>query len=57
MGVDGVVIIGHGRTNALGVKNAIRQARQAVGGQIIEAIRDGISDYTSVNEDSAAELS
>ena len=42
LGVDGVVIIGHGRTNALGVKNAIRQARQAVTGQIIEAIREGV---------------
>ncbi len=43
LGVNGVVIIGHGRTNALGVKNAIRQARQAVTGQIIDAIRDGIA--------------
>lgn len=42
LGVNGVVIIGHGRTNALGVKNAIRQARQAVTGQIIDAIQDGI---------------
>ncbi|GAB4527570.1 MAG: phosphate acyltransferase PlsX [Anaerolineae bacterium] len=45
LGVNGVVIIGHGRTNALGVKNAIRQARQAVAGQIIEAIREGIKLY------------
>ncbi len=43
LGVNGVVIIGHGRTNALGVKNAIRQARQAVAGQIIEAIREGVA--------------
>jgi glycerol-3-phosphate acyltransferase PlsX len=57
LGVNGVVIIGHGRTNALGVKNAIRQARQAVAGQIIEAIRDGISAYVSVSEDSTAEMS
>ena len=57
LGVNGVVIIGHGRTNALGVKNAIRQARQAVAGQIIEAIRDGISDYKSVAESSATDIS
>lgn len=43
LGINGVVIIGHGRTNARGVKNAIRQARQAVAGQIIEAIAAGIS--------------
>jgi len=50
LGVNGVVIIGHGRTNALGVKNAIRQARQAVTGQIIEAIHEGIAAYQSMGE-------
>lgn len=55
LGVDGVVIIGHGRTNALGVKNAIRQARQAVTGQIIGAIREGVAEYAAnaSNADSA----
>jgi len=45
LGVDGVVIVGHGRSNAMAVKNAIRQARQAVAGQIIEAIREGVAPY------------
>jgi glycerol-3-phosphate acyltransferase PlsX len=43
LGVDGVVIIGHGRSNALAVKHAIRQARRAVSGGIVDAIRDGLS--------------
>jgi glycerol-3-phosphate acyltransferase PlsX len=43
LGVDGVVIIGHGRSDAQAVKNAIRQARRAVSGQIVQAIRDGIA--------------
>ncbi len=43
LGVDGVVIIGHGRSNANAIKNAIRQARQAVSGNLIDAIRQGIS--------------
>jgi glycerol-3-phosphate acyltransferase PlsX len=55
LGVNGVVIIGHGRTNALGVKNAIRQARQAVTGQIIEAIREGITAYQKGADDAGAE--
>jgi glycerol-3-phosphate acyltransferase PlsX len=55
LGVDGVVIIGHGRTNALGVKNAIRQARQAVAGQIIEAIREGIVGYQAVEKSLSTE--
>jgi phosphate acyltransferase len=42
LGVNGVVIIGHGRSNAKGIKNAIRQARQAVEGNVVEAIRDGM---------------
>lgn len=42
LGVDGVVIIGHGRSNDVAVKNAIRQARQAVEGKVIEAISEGI---------------
>ncbi len=42
LGVNGVVIIGHGRSNDKAVKNAIRQAHQAVAGQIVEAIKSGI---------------
>lgn len=42
LGVDGVVIIGHGRSNATAVKNAIRQARLAVAGRIVDVIRDGL---------------
>ena len=43
LGVDGVVIIGHGRSNEVAIKNAIRQARQAVQGRVIEAIRSGLA--------------
>ena len=42
LGVDGVVIIGHGSSNALAIKNAIRQARNAVSGHIVDAIREGL---------------
>lgn len=41
MGVDGVVVIGHGRSNAKAVKNAIGQARRAVEGRVLEAVRAG----------------
>jgi glycerol-3-phosphate acyltransferase PlsX len=43
LGVNGVVIIGHGRSNGVAVKNAIRQARGAVAGQIVEAIERGLN--------------
>ncbi len=45
LGVNGVVIIGHGRSNAKGIKSAIRQARSAVEGNLIEAIRQGLARY------------
>ncbi len=42
LGVNGVVIVGHGRTNAIGILNAIRQARRAVEGGVPDAIRAGL---------------
>ncbi len=42
LGVNGVVIIGHGRTNALGIKSAIGQARRAVEGGVVNAIQNGL---------------
>lgn len=50
LGVNGVVIISHGRTNAKGIKNAIFQARRAVEGNLIEAIRQGMARYLSPHE-------
>jgi glycerol-3-phosphate acyltransferase PlsX len=44
LGVNGVVIIGHGRSNAVAVKNAILQASLAVQGRIIESIREGLQE-------------
>ncbi|MFQ3568081.1 MAG: phosphate acyltransferase PlsX [Aggregatilineales bacterium] len=43
LGLNGVVIIGHGRSNATAIKNAIGQARKAVDGGLIDAIRGGIT--------------
>ena len=43
LGVNGVVIVAHGRSNARAIKNAIRQARLAVQGDVVEAIRAGVS--------------
>lgn len=42
LGVDGITIIGHGRSNAKAVKNAIRAAKQAVEGNLIQVIREGL---------------
>jgi len=42
LGVNGVVIVAHGRSNARAIKNAVGQARQAVRGRVVEAIRSGL---------------
>lgn len=42
LGVNGVVIIGHGRADANAVKNAINQARLATQGKIMSRISEGL---------------
>ena len=43
LGVNGVVIVGHGRSDGRALKNGIGQVRQAVQGRVVEAIRDGLA--------------
>ena len=43
LGVDGVVIIGHGRSNAKAIKNAIRVAKAEVENRFNEKIQEAIS--------------
>jgi glycerol-3-phosphate acyltransferase PlsX len=42
LGVDGAVIIGHGRSDAYAVRNAILRARQAVESGVIDVIKGGL---------------
>ena len=42
LGVDGVCIIAHGRSNAKAIKNAIRVAKQATEQDIVAAIKQGV---------------
>jgi phosphate acyltransferase len=42
LGVQGVVIIAHGRSNARAIRSAIRVARRAVDGRLVERIADGL---------------
>jgi glycerol-3-phosphate acyltransferase PlsX len=43
LGVNGVALIAHGRTNALGIANALHQARRAYQGGVIHAIQEGLA--------------
>ena len=42
LGVEGVVIVGHGRSNAKAIMNAIRQGREAVAAQVLPTIKAGL---------------
>jgi len=43
LGLDGICIIGHGRSNARAVSNAIRAAKEAVQGRVVEAISESVA--------------
>jgi glycerol-3-phosphate acyltransferase PlsX len=43
LGVDGVIVIGHGRSNAKAIKNAVRAAWRGVEGQVLDSIKQGLA--------------
>jgi glycerol-3-phosphate acyltransferase PlsX len=43
LGVDGTVIVGHGRSNAKAIKNMVRVGKEAVEKGMLEAIKEGIA--------------
>jgi glycerol-3-phosphate acyltransferase PlsX len=45
LGIDGVVIVGHGRSDALAIRNGIRLAAQTVENGVVDAITQGIARY------------
>jgi glycerol-3-phosphate acyltransferase PlsX len=47
LGVKGVCIICHGRSNANAIKNAVRVASEFAGGKINQKIEDGLNGYAA----------
>ncbi len=47
LGVDGVVLIAHGRSDARAIWGAIRSTKMAVDGKIVEAIKAGLAPSAS----------
>ena len=45
LGVDGVVLVGHGRSDAMAIKNGIRMTAQTVENGVLGAIKQGIARY------------
>ncbi len=44
LGVNGVVLIGHGRSDAKAIYGAIRATKAAVQGRVVEAIKQGLAE-------------
>jgi glycerol-3-phosphate acyltransferase PlsX len=42
LGLNGLVFVGHGRSNTHAIVNALRATRKAVSGGLLNAIREGI---------------
>lgn len=55
LGIDGLVFVGHGRSDSRALVNAIRVARQAVEANLIEALRAAIQERLSTIQTEAAE--
>jgi glycerol-3-phosphate acyltransferase PlsX len=44
LGVNGVAIIAHGRSNAKAIKNAVRVARDSVRANLVQVIKEGVAN-------------
>jgi phosphate acyltransferase len=54
LGIDGLVFVGHGRSNAQAIVNAIRVAREAVQSNLLEDMRKSIQEQIAQAETAAA---
>ena len=50
LGINGLVFIGHGRSNAIAIKNAIRIAKQASESGVLESIRDTLEESLEIKD-------
>lgn len=51
LGVDGVAVIAHGRSNAKAIKNAVRVARDSVSAELVRVIREGVAQRQPSEEE------
>ncbi|MBN1584540.1 MAG: phosphate acyltransferase PlsX [Anaerolineae bacterium] len=49
LGVNGVVLIGHGRSDAKAIKNGIRAARDMANADLVRVIKEGVADQAVTN--------
>lgn len=49
LGVNGVVVIAHGRSDPYAIRNAIREAKKATENEIVQTIKSGLVEFGSLN--------
>jgi glycerol-3-phosphate acyltransferase PlsX len=55
LGIDGLVFVGHGRSDARALVNAIRVARQAVEADLLSALREAIQERLAIAANASSE--
>jgi len=55
-GIEGVCVISHGGSHALGIKNAIRVAKEAIDADVLGKISNQIREGIEINERTTSEL-
>jgi len=50
-GIDGAVLVGHGRANTEDVASGIRSVRSVVEAGVVDAIRDAVAGTAPVNDE------
>lgn len=50
LGVDGIAVVAHGRSNGLAMKSAINVARMAVAQDMVSEIREGLSNRLTMSD-------
>jgi glycerol-3-phosphate acyltransferase PlsX len=55
LGIDGLVFVGHGRSDARALVNAIRVARQAVEADLLSALREAIQERLAFAANASSE--
>ena len=54
LGLSGVVVVAHGRSNAIAIRHAIRVAKQSIEQDILGKIQKGISEVEIEDAEAAA---
>lgn len=54
-GIDGAVLVGHGRANTEAVASGIRSARSVVEAEVVDAIRDAVAGTAPVDDEDPGE--